>query len=401
MISIIEITLENEMDLVLAYKRSLNLTQEVGLTIATQTTFATAVSEISRSIIEHTDSGVLAIGLKQREDRYFACAALTFAAGIMLTPDDEGYHYAQRLVPEFVLSEQDGKKKITMMIGIPRSILIDRARIDALKRSFDHAASLNAYEAIKRQNVNLHRLSAQKEEEIQRSKLIDEKKNEFIAMASHELKTPLTVIKAYTKLVGMSKNDANDRVRELIDKIDLQTAKLFNLVQQMLDLTRIENGNLAYNLQQVPLNGFIGEVTATMKHILPDHILEVALCDDVLVEIDSIRMEQVISNLLSNAAKYSNRQTRILVESRREGDDVVVTVTDQGMGMSPEVRQSVFEKFYRAKDVIRSHSGLGMGLYIASKIVTDHGGRIWVDSELDNGSVFSVSLPVFAPASKQ
>jgi signal transduction histidine kinase len=393
MINILEITLENEMDLVLAYKRSLNFTQQIGLTIATQTTFATAVSEISRSIIEYTDSGVLSIGLEEKDGRYFAKAELSFAAGIMLTADDAGYHYAQRLVPEFKLTEHNGKKTIEMLMGIPRSIPMHRVQIAELKKTFEHATSLNAYEAIKRQNVSLHRLSAQKEEEIQRSKLIDEKKNEFIAMASHELKTPLTVIKAYTQLAGMSKDQCSDKIRGLIDKIDLQTAKLFNLVQQMLDLSKIENGNLAYEKKKLPLNAFVKDVTSMMGHILPEHQLEVALAEDAVVEIDPLRMEQVISNLLGNAAKYSEKKTKILLQSALNGNEIVLKVVDQGIGMTPEATQSVFDKFYRSQDVIRSHSGLGMGLYIASKIVSDHGGKIWVESELGKGSSFSFSIP--------
>lgn len=396
MIKILEIALENEMDLVLAYKRSLNLAQQIGLTISTQTTFATAVSEISRSIIEHTDAGVMHIGLFKNGDRYFITSELNFPAGIMLTADDEGYHYAQRLVPEFKLEEKDGSKKITMMMGIPRSIQLNRTKIDELINNAEHSSAINAYETLRRRNVKLNRISEEKEEEIKRSKLIDEKKNEFIAMASHELKTPLTVIKAYTQLVGMSKNDCSDRIKDLIEKIDFQTAKLSNLIQQMLDISRIENGRLAYEMKPVQLNHFISDVTSMMKHILPEHELEVTLADDVTVEIDPLRLEQVISNLLGNAAKYSQKKTLVVLNSSIEDDEVVVRVTDQGIGLSEESRLSVFDKFYRAEDVLHSHSGLGMGLYIASKIVTDHGGKMWVDSELGKGSTFSFSIPVQA-----
>lgn len=396
MIKILEIALENEMDLVLAYKRSLNLAQQIGLTISTQTTFATAVSEISRSIIEHTDSGVMLIGLLKKGDRYFITAELNFPIGIMLTADDEGYHYAQRLVPEFKLEEKDGSKKISMMMGIPRSIHLDKIKIDELISAAEHAASINAYETLRRKNIKLNRISEEKEEEIKRSRLIDEKKNEFIAMASHELKTPLTVIKAYTQLVGMSKNDCSDRIKDLIEKIDFQTAKLSNLVQQMLDISRMENGKLAYEMKPIKLNHFINDVSTMMKHILPEHQLEVSLGNDVTVQIDPLRLEQVISNLLGNAAKYSDKQTLVVLESTLENENIVIKVTDQGIGLNEESKRSVFDKFYRAEDVLHSHSGLGMGLYIASKIVTDHGGKMWVDSELGKGSTFSFSIPILA-----
>jgi signal transduction histidine kinase len=113
--------------------------------------------------------------------------------------------------------------------------------------------------------------------------------------------------------------------------------------------------------------------------------------------IDLLRMEQVFSNLLGNAAKYSKKDSRIHVESTINAEGLVqVAVIDQGMGMSGSSIKSIFNKFYRDKDVIKTHSGLGMGLYVSSKIVVDHGGTIWVESTEGEGSTFFFTVPVCA-----
>jgi signal transduction histidine kinase len=112
------------------------------------------------------------------------------------------------------------------------------------------------------------------------------------------------------------------------------------------------------------------------------------------VSIDELRMEQVFNNLLGNAGKYSDRNTQISVSTTVDEGVVIISIADQGPGMSAETMSSVFDKFYRAKDVLKSHTGLGMGLYITSKIVTDHNGKIWVESEPGQGSTFHFTIPI-------
>src|ERR1700744_6335925 len=133
MINVVSITLENEMDLVLAHKRSMKVAERLGLTIATQTTFATAVSEIARTVIEHTDDGILDIGLEQNKTRYSLMATVTFSSEIRFTNADAGFYYAQKLVPEFDLSETEAGNMIVMKIGLPRSLKLDPLKINLLK----------------------------------------------------------------------------------------------------------------------------------------------------------------------------------------------------------------------------------------------------------------------------
>lgn len=395
MIKVVSLSLENEMDLVLAHKRSMKVAERLGLTVATQTTFATAVSEIARTVIEHTDDGSLDIGLEQNKTRYSLMATVTFDKDIRFTNADAGFYYAQKLVPGFELADTEAHNVITMKIGLPRSLKLDPLKIAALKKDFDEEAPLNAYEEIKQRNATLNRLASEKDEELRQSRLIDEKKNEFISIASHELKTPITVLKAYTQMAKATKETIPESLRGLLTKIDLQSNKLLTLVQQLLDISKIEKGNLQYNMQKVSLNEFLHNQVAIMRHILPHHQFNTDFCDDADVLIDELRMEQVLANLLGNAGKYSEKNTMIGVNTMSaEPGTVTVSISDRGRGMDAETTVSVFEKFYRAKDVLKSHTGLGMGLYITSKIVSDHQGKIWVESTPGQGSTFHFTLPV-------
>lgn len=401
MIKIVAITLENEMDLVLAHKKSMKVAEMLGLTIATQTTFATAVSEIARTVIEHTDNGHLEIGLEQNKQRYQLNAIISFDNNIRFTNADEGFYYAQKLVPEFNLTETDEVNLIEMKIGLPRSLNLDQAKINSIKNHFEQKEPLNPYEEIKLRNISLNRLALEQEQEIRRSKYIDEQKTEFISVASHEIKTPITVLKAYTQMAMGLREQCNDQMKGILDKINQQSTKLNKLVLQLLDVSRIENGSLHYNREVVDFKSFITEITDLLQIIFPHHQVITNLCDQATVMIDKLRMEQVFSNLLGNAAKYSKQGTIIQIESIADNNGFIqVAVIDQGMGMSTSSIKSIFNKFYRDKDVIKTHAGLGMGLYVSSKIVVDHGGKIWVESVEGTGSTFFFTVPLLAPQAK-
>jgi len=184
------------------------------------------------------------------------------------------------------------------------------------------------------------------------------------------------------------------QLKGLLEKIDFQSAKLISLIRQLLDISKAEYGQLQYEKEAVELNEFLAEAIEMNRHILPQHELSLNLSDGASVNIDRLRMEQVLSNLLVNAGKYSAKNTRIDVHCQKGTDGMItVAVRDEGIGLSKESIASVFDKFYRDKGVVETHSGLGMGLYITSRIVTDHGGKIWVESEVGKGSTFFFSLP--------
>jgi len=398
MTTIVEISLENEMDLVLAHKRSMKVADKLGLTVATQTTFATAVSEVARTVIEQTDNGCLLIGLEQYKQRYSLIANVSFKSDVRFTAADDGFYYAQKLLPEFQLTNADDVTCVEMKIGLPRSLALDADKISPLIAYFSSEMPLNPYDEIKQHNRNLNRIAGEQEEELKQSRLIDAKKTEFMSTASHEIKTPITIIKAYTQMASSMKEQCSEQVQGILTKINSQTDKLLSLVQQLLDISRMEHGQLQYNMELVEMAAFINEMCAIIQQVLPYHQIITDSEESLWVHIDKIRMEQVFSNLLVNAAKYSKKGTVIHVRAAHANNLVQVEVADHGIGMSAESMASVFDKFYRDKDVLRTHAGLGMGLYITSKIITDHQGKIWAKSVEGGGSTFYFAIPAQSAA---
>ncbi|RZM28218.1 MAG: sensor histidine kinase, partial [Pedobacter sp.] len=166
MTEIINITLENEMDLVLAHRRSMAVGESIGLTVATQTAFATAVSEVARTVIEHTNMGTLQLGIGGSHPRFTMAATIAFEEVEALDRGDNGFFYAQKLIPEFSFKRSAGSCVIEMAIGIPRSLKIERTRIAFIKKHFLSDGPINAYEEIKNQKNLLHRVTGEQELEI-------------------------------------------------------------------------------------------------------------------------------------------------------------------------------------------------------------------------------------------
>jgi signal transduction histidine kinase len=394
MTEIIAISLENEMDLVLAHKRSMKVAEKLGLTIATQTTFATAVSEVARTVIDYTNHGVLNIYIDGKVPRFSLMAQIIFNSEARPTLSDEGFYYAQKLVPEFEMSSSGTDHLISMRIGLPRSLKLDQLKINLLKTFFDMEGPINAYEQIKHKNSLLHKITGEQEIEIKREREINEKKNEFISIASHEIKTPITIVKAYAQMLRMMRSECSDKANEIIDRLNGQTTKLGYLANQLMDVSRVENGNLQYNFESIEINQFIGEVLSVLKHVYPGNEISWSAGQEVEVHLDKLRMEQVFTNLIGNASKYSSASSVIQINSVLEAEQIKIAVIDAGIGMSKENVERIFEKFYRNKEIMDSHPGLGMGLYITSKIITDHGGKIWVESKPGKGSIFHFTIPL-------
>ncbi|HXH99401.1 MAG TPA: HAMP domain-containing sensor histidine kinase [Sphingobacteriaceae bacterium] len=394
MLELITLTLENEMDLVLAQKKASKLSEILKLTLSTQATFVTAVAELCRVVIDFTDTGILSLGLVQNANRYSLAGIIQYDGIEGTEISAESFFYAKKLVPLFQNYILSDKVVIEIGINLPRSISLDQLKIKNLKAYFDTEPPVSAYEEVKKKNLELSNIAEDKDAQLRQSKYIDDKRNEFISIASHELKTPITIIKAYTQLALSGKAACSEKVKDLLMKIDGQSTKLRNLVQQLLDTSKIENGKLEYNYEEVEFNSFIEDTSFLLTHLLPNHKLTVELGAKVRVKIDRERMDQVFTNLISNAGKYSKVGSRVVLKTTVcENGSLTVSVADEGIGMSEESIDKIFQKFHRDKQVVKGYSGLGMGLYIASEIITDHGGKIWVESTKDVGSTFFFSLP--------
>jgi signal transduction histidine kinase len=237
---------------------------------------------------------------------------------------------------------------------------------------------------------------------------LDRLKSRFLSMASHELKTPLTSISGLAQVLlrrmrrrlDMGRPEADDWDAEQnahVDRLELlnsQTARLGRLVDELLDVSRIESGKLEFQLAPVDLAQLAQEVANRLQMTTPHHTLGVDLEEAVEpVTADRDHLEQVLDNLMSNAIKFSPDGGTIRVRLRDQGDSVVLSVEDPGVGIAVEKLEAVFGLFYQAEDpVSRRTGGLGLGLYISKEIITRHGGRIWAESQPGQGSTFFVAL---------
>ena len=229
----------------------------------------------------------------------------------------------------------------------------------------------------------------------------DELKSTFISIVSHELKTPIALIKGYVST--LRREDARwdpEIVQESLAVIEEEADHLAELVEMLLEASRLQAGGLELRLSEISLQPIVQRLVDRFAVSAPEHKFVVRVPENLPnVLADEQRIEQVVSNLLSNAVKYSPANTTILVEGAARGNEVVLCVQDEGPGIAPEDAPFIFDRFYRSRDAIKHTKGTGLGLYLARAIVEAHGGRIWVDSS-EAGARICFSLPI-APKSPQ
>lgn len=397
MTEISRISLENEMDIVVAHKRMVGVAQFFSLLLSTQTTVATAVAEISRVVIDKTDSGWLSIGMeKNGVNKFSLTGRISFPPDIDIHLSEESLKYAQLLVPEFRLEKGPEVASIVVSIGIPRSLKVTQTHVLEAVDFFRTIQPATPYERLKLRNTFLNQQAVEREAELKHSRLLDEKKNEFISVASHELKTPLTSLNAFTKLaLGVAANESSEKVRHYLEKIDHQSHKLQLLIQQLLDISRIESGKLDYNMQRHEWNNYMKDLFQVLEHMVPSHPISWQPCTgEVVVTIDSLRIEQVLTNLVNNAAKYSAAESPIQIDCAAKDDALTICVRDKGIGISKQNLTRIFDKYFRDEGVANKYSGFGMGLYITSGIIREHRGTIWAENNDGTGSSFYFTLPI-------
>jgi two-component system sensor histidine kinase/response regulator len=239
---------------------------------------------------------------------------------------------------------------------------------------------------------------------------IDRLKSRFLSMASHELKTPLTSISGLAQVLlrrmrrrlEMGRPDDTDWLEEQnghvgrLELLNSQTARLGRLVDELLDVSRIESGKLEFRMQPVDMVQLLSEVAGRMQLSTSQHTLEVELngTAENPVNADRDHLEQVLDNLVSNAIKFSPDGGTIFLRLDDQGDMVTVSIQDPGVGIPEDQLDAVFGLFYQAEDpVSRRTGGMGLGLYISKEIISRHGGRIWAESEPGAGTTFNFSLP--------
>jgi signal transduction histidine kinase len=222
-------------------------------------------------------------------------------------------------------------------------------------------------------------------------------KSELVSVVAHELRTPLASVLGFTSVL-LERDVSDDERRQYLSIIDAQGRRLAALVNDFLDVERLEEGKLVLAKELVDMGRIVREQTELFAGQSPNHLLDVSLPDVPLaVRGDANRLAQVVANLLSNAIKYSPRGGVVHVAGEREGSNVRVSVSDQGIGIPDDVKKEIFGKFVRGHATANGIEGSGLGLAISRSLVEAHSGRIDFKSTTGEGSTFWFELPIAAP----
>lgn len=224
----------------------------------------------------------------------------------------------------------------------------------------------------------------------------EQRKNDFIGMVSHELKTPLTSLAAIIQVAQKKLAQSEDQfLSDAMEKANQQARRMASMINSFLNISRLEAGKLLIEKQPFDLGQLLQEILEETRLTVTSHIFNLKECTNLKVNADRDKIISVISNLISNAVKYSPKGRLIDISCKLNGNMMVtVSVKDEGMGIKPEDLSYIFDRYYRVETNHTRHiSGFGIGLYLSAEIIKRHGGEIWAESELDKGSTFYFSLP--------
>jgi PAS domain S-box-containing protein len=230
-------------------------------------------------------------------------------------------------------------------------------------------------------------------------KMNEQRKDEFLSIASHELKTPLTSIKAYNQIV--QKISDPEKLKPFLKKSADHIARLERLISDLLDVTKINAGKMYYAQETINIRELITHSVESLQHTVSSHEIIVEALPDINYTGDQLRLEQVLHNFLSNAIKYSPEADRIIINSKVDEDNIIVSIQDFGIGIARENIDKLFERYYRVDNTAMRFEGLGLGLFISAEILRKHGGSFWIESEVGKGSTFYFRLPLHKSEKQQ
>jgi two-component system sensor histidine kinase VicK len=228
------------------------------------------------------------------------------------------------------------------------------------------------------------------------------RKNDFIGMVSHELKTPLTALSAYVQLLQFKlKETDNQFTIETLDKINVQLKRMSLMIDGFLNVSLLESGKILLSKTDFDLVELIKTIAEENRVILPSHFIQVIGLEEIIVNADREKIGNVINNLISNAAKYSKKESLIAIKCERKNGEVIVSVEDEGIGIKENNIPKLFDRFFRVESLdTQTIAGFGVGLYICAEVMERHQGKIWVESKFGKGSTFYFSLPMEEVISK-
>jgi PAS domain S-box-containing protein len=222
-------------------------------------------------------------------------------------------------------------------------------------------------------------------------------KSNLLSTVSHELRTPLASIKGYaTMLLDYERRLKRDEKRSYLESIDRATNRLIELIDHLLDMSRLDAGLLRMARASTDINKLLDEAVSEAQMRSPEHRLRAEIKKELpTLNVDDRRIRQVVDNLLDNAIKYSQKGTEVVVRAAVRAQEVEISVTDQGRGIPASELGKVFDRMYRIEQrLAKDPGGLGLGLALCKALVEAHGGRIWLESEVEKGSIFFFTLPL-------
>ncbi len=233
-------------------------------------------------------------------------------------------------------------------------------------------------------------------EDITQRKLIEQQKDDFVGYVTHELKTPLTTLSAFTQLLQEHHTNTGDKKSQfLLAKAMGQVERLTNLLSSFSQVYKAQTGMLKLNKETLDLYELVSETVEMFQYTTPTHTISLEGNITKPISVDKERIRQVLINLLINAIKYSPKSDTIRVNFSQDAKHLIVSVQDFGPGIPMAVQSQIFERFFRIKNKQQYNvKGLGLGLYIAMEIIKAHKGKLWVVSKEGQGATFSFSLPV-------
>lgn len=232
--------------------------------------------------------------------------------------------------------------------------------------------------------------------DITERKKLEQRKDEFIGIASHELRTPLTTVKGYIQILErIIQQMGDDKLNTYVKKTNVYIDKLNSLISELLDVSKMQAGKLQLNYTVFEIEDVILDTIDAVQSTIRSHLILYKGGTNKKIKADRNRLEQVLTNLLANAVKYSPKANQITVETKYENNEVIVSVKDSGVGIPLTEIPKLFQRFYRVEATAEQFSGLGIGLFISSEIIQRHNGRMWVESKESEGSTFSFALPAY------
>ena len=230
--------------------------------------------------------------------------------------------------------------------------------------------------------------------DIHDQKVQEEKKDEFISIASHELKTPLTTAKAYLQMLQLTVDVNNADAVQFAKKANESVNRISELIGELLDVSKIRLGKLEYNITAFDFNEMVNSTVENIQLTNSTHTI--VKTGQVKVEIrgDRERLQQVIINLLNNAIKYSPGAEKVYLEVEQKQDMIQVSIKDTGIGIAEQSLINIFDKYHRVEEHAVHFQGLGIGLFISYEIIQRHHGKLWAESQPGKGSVFYFTLPL-------